>query len=229
MKYSWLLFDADGTLFDFDKSQEKALERTFAEMNIEFKQEYHAVYTRVNKIMWEQREQGLLAVADLKTKRFEIFFKEIRISADSVNAGKNYLRFLSRESHLLDGAEKLIRELNQKYNMVLLTNGLTSVQKPRFQDSPITHYFKEIIISEEVGFSKPQKEIFDLTFSRIDNPPKDKVVIIGDNLGSDILGGVNYGIDTIWYNAAGNTNNKDIKPTKEVSNFNELRKLLFAG
>jgi len=40
---------------------------------------------------------------------------------------------------------------------------------------------------------------------------------------------VNYGIDTIWYNAAGNTNNKDIKPTKEVSNFNELRKLLFAG
>ena len=229
MKYSWLLFDADGTLFDFDKSQEKALEHTFAELNIKFRDEYHAVYTRINKIIWEQRERGLLAVDDLKTKRFENFFKEIDVFADPSKAGKTYLNFLSRESHLLDGAEQLVRELNQKYNMVLLTNGLTSVQKPRFQNSPVTPYFKEIIISEEVGFSKPQKEIFDLTFNRINNPPKNEVVIIGDNLGSDILGGIIYGIDTIWYNSNSQRNAKDIIPDYEVSNFNDLRDLLVSG
>jgi 2-haloacid dehalogenase len=225
-KYSWLLFDADGTLFDFDKSQEKALENVFSDLQLDFQEEYHGIYSRINKAIWEQREQGLIGVKELKTKRFENFFKEIEVKADFNKAGKDYLYFLSRESHLLDGAENLVQELAREYNLVLITNGLTTVQKPRFNASPITRYFKEVIISEEVGFSKPQKEIFDLTFDRIKNPPKKEVVIIGDNLGSDILGGITYGIDTIWYNPTVGKNKKDIIPTFEVNNFNQLSEIL---
>lgn len=228
MKYSWLLFDADGTLFDFDKSQAKALERTFAGLELEFHKEYHAIYTDVNLKMWRQREQGLIGVKEIKTKRFEIFFNEIAIKADFQKAGKDYLYFLSQGSHLLDGAEELVQELHQVFKMVLLTNGLTSVQRPRFKMSPITRYFKEVIISEEVGFSKPDKKIFDLTFKLIGYPPKEEVVIIGDNLGSDILGGLNYGIDSVWYNPGKINHTKEIKPLYEVSDFKQLRKLLFS-
>jgi len=225
-KYSWLLFDADGTLFDFDKSQKKALESIFSELQLDFHEEYHIFYSRVNKAMWEKREQGLIGVQELKTNRFKNFFKEIKIKADFEKAGRDYLYFLSRESHLLSGAENLIHELARTYNLVLITNGLTTVQKPRFNVSPITRYFKEVIISEEVGFSKPDKAIFDLTFDRIKNPPKKEVVIIGDNLGSDILGGITYGIDTIWYNPSESDNTKNIIPTFEVNSFNQLSEIL---
>lgn len=226
MKYSWLLFDADGTLFDFEKSQSKALEKTFDALGIDFQDKYHPIYRRVNKKIWDQREQDLISFEDVKTKRFEIFFKEINVNADHIQANDVYLNFLSQGSYLLDGAEELVYDTHLKYNLVLLTNGLTSVQKPRFANSPITKHFKEVIISEEVGFSKPGKEIFDLCFKMINMPQKSEVLMIGDNLTSDILGGFNYKIDTCWFNPAKQKNDLNIKPTYEIFSFEQLRNIL---
>ena len=48
--------------------------------------------------------------------------------------------------------------------------------------------------------SKPNAGFFDITFDRIGNPPKEEVLIIGDNLISDIKGGYDFGIDTCWFN-----------------------------
>jgi len=81
-----------------------------------------------------------------------------------------------------------------------MTNGMTNVQRPRFKASPITAYFQHIVISEEIKHSKPSKEIFDHAFKLMGEPKKEHVMMIGDNLGSDVQGGLNYGIDTIWFN-----------------------------
>lgn len=226
MKYSWLIFDADGTLFDFKKAQTIALEKTFDKMKLDFRDSYQNDYREVNIMIWEQLEQGLIDFDDVRTKRFEIFFRKIDITADHLLASDIYLNFLSQGSYLLDGAETLINSIYKNYRLVLLTNGLTSVQKPRFANAPITKYFNDIIISEEVGFAKPDKGIYDLCFSRMNNPDKREVLIIGDNLGSDILGGMNYGIDTCWFNPHGLQNDSEIKPTYEINNYNQLEEIL---
>ena len=66
--------------------------------------------------------------------------------------------------------------------------------------STIGEYFADVVISEEAGAAKPDKRIFDVAFSRMNNPKKEEVLIVGDSLTSDIKGGSDYGIDTCWFN-----------------------------
>jgi len=86
---------------------------------------------------------------------------------------------------------------------------MTMVQKPRFAASPLSRFFKHIIISQEIGCSKPSIEIFTHAFELMGQPCKSEVLMIGDNLGSDVQGGINYGIDTLWFN-----------PSKSIMNHN---------
>jgi 2-haloacid dehalogenase len=57
-----------------------------------------------------------------------------------------------------------------------------------------------VVISDEVGVSKPDPGIFDIAFEKMGRPVKDDVLIVGDSLTSDMPGGIAYGIDTCWYN-----------------------------
>ena len=89
-----------------------------------------------------------------------------------------------------------------------------------------TPYFKDIIISEEVAISKPNAEIFHHALDKIGYHDKNKVLMVGDSLTSDIQGGINAGIDTCWYNPNEYINNTNIKPTYEIKSLFQLRELL---
>ena len=220
-KYDWLFFDADGTLFDFEKAQQQALENTFRHLRLNFKHSYHKSYHEININLWQRFERGEIAQSKIPGQRFHNFFEENNILADAAQASAVYLDYLSREHILIDGAENLIKNLAMEYSLILITNGLKNVQRPRFLNSVITPYFDEIIISEEVGAAKPDKRIFDITFQKIGKPQKDRVLIIGDNLGSDILGGKKYGIDTCWYNPTAQKLQDGIIPTYEITSYEE--------
>jgi 2-haloacid dehalogenase len=100
------------------------------------------------------------------------------------------------------------------------------VQRPRFAASSIGGLFSETVISEEVGLAKPDPAIFDLAFERIGRPPKERVLMVGDNLGLDILGGANYGIDTCWYNPAGEPNGHGVEPRYEIRSLHKLLEIV---
>jgi FMN phosphatase YigB (HAD superfamily) len=82
------------------------------------------------------------------------------------------------------------------------------------------------VISEEIGIAKPDPAIFDHAFERIGRPAKDRVLVVGDNLGSDILGGANYGIDTCWFNPAGESNGHEVEPDHEIRALREILEIL---
>ena len=229
MKYTWLFFDADGTLFDFDSAQESAIETTFSTLDILFDEAFHKIYYKINKEIWDRFEKKEIEQKDIPVQRFEIFFEAINVLSDAKKASGLYLEYLSHGHQLLEGAGQLIKVLHENYKLLLITNGLTAVQRPRFSKSPITKYFEEVIISEEVGAAKPHKEIFDITFNKIGNPDKDKVLMIGDNPGPDILGGQNYGIDTCWYNPKNNKPVPGINATYEIHELAQLDHCLSEG
>ncbi|MCK5456020.1 MAG: YjjG family noncanonical pyrimidine nucleotidase [Melioribacteraceae bacterium] len=227
MKYKTILFDADGTLYDFDKAAVEALKSSFKKYNLEWTTNTFSIYEDVNKKIWNDFEKGLITTKEIKTERFKRFFDIIEISnVDSLQFSKDYLEFLSQNNYLLDGAKDIVKWSSEKFELAIVTNGLASVQNPRFKSSELRKYFKHIIISEEIGFAKPKKEIFDHTFELLNNPSKESVIIIGDNLTSDIKGGEDYGIDTCWFNPAKTVSNTGIKPTYEISILNELKKIL---
>jgi len=90
----------------------------------------------------------------------------------------------------------------------------------------LTTFFEAVIISDEIGVSKPHTPFFDHTFEQINFPKKSEVLVIGDSLSSDIRGGHNYGLDTCWFNPKGLKNHLEIAPTYEIGELRELHGLL---
>jgi len=226
MKYKWILFDADGTLFDYDRAESEALRCTFQNFGYDFVTSYVALYEQINKQMWLEFEQGLITPDRLKVKRFEQLISKLDLNSDAHYFSESYLNYLSENAYLMEGAEELLKAITGKVGLVLITNGLKKVQRARFARSTIRRYFDHIIISEEVGAVKPDKRIFDVTFAKMNYPDKEKVLIIGDSLTSDIKGGNDFGIDTCWFNPKDQTHDQDVVINYEINKLEEVIEIL---
>lgn len=227
MKYEVILFDADETLYDFKKSEREAFKNTMIKFNIKYDEAYHLkIYQEINTLLWKEFEQGLITQEKLKVERFKRLSDKLKISFDETNFAKLYMEHLADASFLYDDSMELIETLNKSFRLAIVTNGLTLVQDKRIRKSVISKFFETIVISEEILISKPNPKIFEHTLNNINFFDKNKVLIVGDSLSSDIQGGINFGIDTCWYNPNKVINETSIKPTYEVSNFDELKSLL---
>ena len=226
MPYTWLLFDADGTLFDFDRAEFLALRHTFEETGHGFQARYAETYERINTQLWNDLEAGKITPGLLATRRFDLLFEELGLQQNGTDFSGRYIKNLGNCPDLLDGAEQVLDELQGRARMMLITNGLKDVQRSRVAKSTIKHHFVDIVISEEIGHAKPDRRIFDEAFRRMDHPAKEEVLIIGDSLSSDIRGGNLYGIDTCWVNPAGRACPPDLRCTYEITHLHELPALL---
>lgn len=222
MSYKWLLLDADGTLFDYDRAETEALEWTFEQLGYKFQEEYIKAYRQINEQIWLDFEQGEIAPERLKVQRFELLFEAIGAELDAETFSERYLKNLALGTTLIEGAEKTVRSLYGEVGMVLITNGLAEVQRTRLAGSTIGRYFEDVVISEEIGASKPDRRIFDVAFERMGNPEKEEVLIVGDSLTSDMRGGSEYGIDTCWYNPEGRARELQIAIRYEIHSLDEL-------
>ena len=85
---------------------------------------------------------------------------------------------------------------------------------------------KVVFTAEEAGFMKPHKEFFDKFFKKIDECKKEDMIIIGDELEKDVLGGIQNGIDSCWFNMKKAKNDTNIRPSFEINNLLELKNIL---
>jgi FMN phosphatase YigB (HAD superfamily) len=81
-------------------------------------------------------------------------------------------------------------------------------------------------VSDEIGVQKPDPRIFSYAFRQAGHTGKNTALIIGDSLSSDIQGGVNFGIDTCWFNPKGKALSGGIIPTYEIRRLTELSGIL---
>jgi len=221
-KYSWLFFDADGTLFDYDQGEETALQKTFHDLCLPFTPQVALAYQRINQQIWQEFEQGRISSVALRTVRFERLFAELGIAASAEQFSQRYLPNLARVSDLIVGAERLVKGLVGHYHLGLITNGLVEVQRPRLQGSAIAGCFEVVVISEEVEVSKPDLRYFQVALAKAGDPPHRQVLVIGDSLSSDIRGGFEAGLDTCWYNPTGKPPDLRWLPTYEIARLEDL-------
>lgn len=226
MKYEWLLFDLDGTLLDFKKAEAKALAATFAEFDEPSNGRIIEQYHQVNSQIWLEFEQGLISQDALRVQRFARLFSKLGTADDPQAFSARYERHLGQGKDLIPGAVNLLQDLHGRCSMLLITNGIEDVQRPRLHGSIIEPFFQHIIVSGEVGVAKPAPEIFDAAFEAMGWPQKERCLIIGDSLSSDIRGGRDYGIDTCWFNPQGKTADPQIRPTYEIRRLDQLVELL---
>lgn len=227
MKYEIIIFDADETLFDFKKSERDALRNTMLEFHIEYDENHHLkVYKEINTAIWKELEDGLITQKKLKVERFKRLSDRLNADFDGAEFAKSYMKHLSFASFLYEDSLTLVESLHKNYRLTIVTNGLKDVQDNRIRKSIIAKYFEDIVVSEEVEVSKPDPKIFEHTLNNIKHTDKSKVLMVGDSLTSDIQGGINFGIDTCWYNPNKILNKTSIKPTYEISNLMELKDVL---
>ena len=224
MPYSWVLFDADHTLFDFERSSAHALGQTLEQHGVNFEETHHVpTYKAINKRYWQALERGEIDQAGLRVARFSDFLTEIEASrVDAPRFSEDYEHHLGQSRHLLDGATEIVEHVAARASLMMITNGLHRVQQPRLSQASIAHHFEDILISEELGVSKPDPRIFDIAFDRMGQPEKSEVLMVGDSLLADIGGGANAGIDTCWFNPTGRVNDHGIPVTHEIRNLAEL-------
>ena len=225
-KYDLIFIDADETLFDYSRAQKYALAKTFEEFNIKFSDGILSQYSEINSSLWSKLERREIDPIRLRSERFRILFDRFNMDCDELLFSDSYLGWLSNGSFLIEGAEQVCRHLSKRYILSIITNGFKIVQVPRFIQSPLTSYIQHIIISEDAGYSKPDPGIFEYGLDKIGFHEKDRMLIIGDSLSSDIQGGLNFGIDTCWFNNKSIENETGIMPTYEIYSLKELVNIL---
>lgn len=227
MKYEVIIFDADETLFDFRKSEREALKNTMVQFDIDYDENYHLkVYKDINTVIWKEFEDGLIIQKDLNIERFKRLLNKLDVKFDETEFAKAYVNHLSCASFLYDDSIDLIESLHKNYKIIIITNGLKDVQDNRIRKSIIGKYFEDVVVSEEVEISKPDPKIFEHALNNIKHTDKSKVLMVGDSLTSDIQGGINFGIDTCWFNPNNIIKKTAIEPTYEISNLMALKNIL---
>lgn len=195
----YILFDLDDTLLDFQKAERLALSRTLTELGIAPEEKILKRYNELNLAQWKRLERGELTLEQVKTERYRLLFGELGIEESPAKATAIYEKFLGTGHFFIEGAPELLETLAPCYHLYLVSNGTPHVQHSRLASSGIEHYFDGIFISQEIGYKKPDREFFDWCFARIPGFSGEKAVIVGDSLTSDIQGGKNAGIRTIWF------------------------------
>jgi putative hydrolase of the HAD superfamily len=227
MKYEIIIFDADETLFDFKKSERQALKNAMLDLNIDYDENYHLkIYSDINTAIWKQFEEGLITQEKLKVERFKRLSEKLDIQFDEFEFANSYMEHLANASFLFEDSISLVKSLSKDYKLIMVTNGLKYVQDNRIRKSEIADFFENIIISEEVGVSKPNAKIFEIAIKNTKYTDKSKILMVGDSLSSDIQGGINFHIDTCWYNPKKLINKTKLTPTYEISNLLELKNIL---
>ena len=226
-KYPIILFDADGTLLDFAKTEDFALQKTFSNHNIVLTSAIKDRYKQINAQLWSDFEQGYIEKAQLLQQRFTKLFSEFQISYDGSIFNEEYLNNIGNGFYTIDGAERVCRMISPYCSLYFATNGNVSTQLKRIAGSGLGKYFLNIFVSEMAGEPKPSPVFFEYCFSHIPNFQKDKTLIVGDSLFSDVYGGHSAGISTCWFNPQKQARFNDIHPDYEIHSLEELLPILF--
>lgn len=225
MKYTTLLFDVDDTILDFKAAELQGLAKLFEHYGYHLNDSLLKRYQIVNQGLWKAFEENKCTREEVLNTRFGLFFEQLGKKVDSVAVEKEYRQYLNHGSQRLGNSLDIVADLADKADLYVVTNGVAKTQYQRLEAAKLLPYFKDIFVSETIGYQKPRIEFFQHVFNKIAPVDLEKTVIIGDSLSSDIKGGQNAGIDTIWLNV-NQQETPTIKPTYTIQNLDDLYQIL---
>lgn len=229
MKYKTVLLDADGTLMDFHRSEDEAVREALKKSGICPDDEQVRTYSGINDSLWKMLERGEIRKEVLMYRRFELFCEYYGYTADAKRIGEDYKLALSTKGYLLPGAEEFCATLSRYCRLYIVTNGVDFIQKGRYARVNLRPYIREVFISGEIGYEKPDVRYFEAVARKIPDFEKESTLIVGDSLTSDMRGGVNFGIDTCWYNPKGKEKPGDMALTFDARSFEEILRFVLEG
>lgn len=226
--YKHLFFDLDHTLWDFNKNCSETLEELFVHFQFAslgfLPSELIEKYTLVNYRMWDEYNKGLITKQEIRNRRFELTFAELGVDKSFVpsNINEEFLKICPAKGHVFPYTYEVLDYLVKNYNLHIITNGFTETQAIKMSTSKLDNYFSNVILSETLGFAKPDKKIFDHAVN-LSGGKSSECIMIGDDLYTDIFGARNAGIDQVFFNP--NKQKHEEQVTHEIECLSELKKI----
>ena len=227
-KYTTVFWDLDQTLLDFDRSMEYALQAVFAQYGLKIIEEMTARYSVINRSYWLRLESGELSKEQVTVGRFRTFFEELgitHVSPEELNV--DYQRELGSVFFFMEGAKELVALLKERgYRQYVVTNGVNATQANKMRLSGLDRIMDGVFVSELMGYPKPRKEFFDGCFAALSDVDRNKCILVGDSLTSDMRGAENAGIASCWFNPEKQEKDVDVRTDYEIRRLEELISIL---
>lgn len=225
-RFTTILLDVDGTLLDFDEAERRGVRIVMQAYGVEPTKALEQRYHEINKKYWKLFERGEIAKEAIMENRFLEFFRTLGKQIDAAEVESLFREQLDSCAILMDGALEICAYLKERYQLYVVTNGVSHTQYRRLKDSGLDQYFADIFVSEDTGSQKPQAEYFHYCFARIPEQDPSRMMIIGDSLTSDIQGGKNAGVATCWVNFGRQPRMAGIAADFEVNRLDDIKKIL---
>ena len=223
-----LFFDIDDTLLDSEAAHYAAISKIIFDYSLniipdqvfrewlQITDMYLKLYFR-NEITANQ--QRIIRIKKL----WEIAGQQIA-DEDALVAYKNYHQYFKESCFLFPETIPTLEKL-KNYKMGIISNGPVADQNYKLERNGLIHYFDPIIISEGVGISKPQKEIFELAAKQA-NEPLNECIFVGDSYELDYLGGADAGMKTILIDRTGSQTNLNCRSIRSLNEISDQLKLM---
>ena len=224
MRYKRILMDVDDTLFDFQAGNRRAIAALMAELRLSSPTVYDE-YQAVNHACWRALERGEMTQEILHVERFRRFLRLKGRDDDPEAVAARFAKLLGRQAIPLPGAMDVLRALSARLPVVLLTNGITEIQRDRLARANIGQWLCGVVISQEAGCSKPDPRIFIPALDGLD--PRD-ALMIGDGAMSDVLGANRAGVDMCWLNPSGKPLPDGLRAEYEIRDIRECLPIALA-
>lgn len=223
-----ILWDVDGTLLDFEKSESCGIRRCLEEIGFYGCNDAMLErYARINRRYWEALERGEVTKQEVLLGRFETFFEEETIPCDDIAAfNSSYQKKLGEVFFENEDSVRLCGKLQAQVDQYVVTNGTVEAQRNKLKFSGLGECMKGVFISDEIGVEKPGIGFFDHVFAEIGPVNRNEVMIVGDSLTSDMKGGNNAGILCCWYNPKKKENTAGVRIDYEISHLWEIETIL---
>lgn len=224
MKYPYLLFDADDTLFDFSKASSRAFSIMCQAHDIPCTPEVYQLYHHINLELWAAFDKGEVTKEFVTLERYIRFLKALNLERNPAQCNQAYLSALGQAVFPLPYAEEVCRTLaGRGHKLYIVTNAVASVQRSRLKICPFREVFTGAFISEEAGASKPSKAYYNYVRAQVPDITPENTLVIGDSLSTDIQGANNAGLPCCWFNPHGNPRRDGLRIDYEI---HDLRHLL---
>ena len=223
-----LLWDVDGTLLDFVKSEIYGIRKCFEIFGLgNCTDDMLKRYSEINHKYWKMLERGEITKQQVLHDRFVEFFSLEKISFNQIDDFNNeYQLCLGDKVFFCDNAWETVTSLKGKVRQYAVTNGTSVAQKRKLTQSGLIGIFDDVFISDEIGCEKPSVGFFDAVQNKIGRFTHDDVMIIGDSLTSDIQGGNNAGIICCWYNPKQEKNTGGLKIDYEIKDIADILNII---
>jgi len=221
-RYDTFLLDADDTIFDFKAAAAEALKNSFEECSLPYSDKVYSSYMRINDELWKKLERKEINQTELKALRFTAVLKELGIDFSGLRMNEIYVKNLGECAVFFSGAEEFLAALSKMGRIYIITNGFKAVQERRLKKFRIERFAQGVFVSEEVGANKPDIRYLEYVRERVPSFNKQKTLIIGDSLTSDIALANAGDIDCVWYNTAKKPITGGKKVTFSAASYGEI-------